>query len=169
MQIIKSLFKLVIFICPFVATAQSTYLPEGDKGYHFVDRLEIKQQTNTDLNFSTLKPYSRKYIVQQAEYLDSIRKQSANSLVVAETDHLKFTKLDAYNMNSFLMNNSEWVTGSKESFLSKKPFWGAFYKTKPNLLDIRSAWATSSSRAGRPSCCPSRLVTRIIRWDASVW
>jgi hypothetical protein len=136
MQIIKSIFKLVVFICPFAAKAQSTYLPQGDKGYHFVDRLEIKQQTNTDLNFSTLKPYNRKYIVQQAEYIDSLRKQSSNSLVVEQTDHLKFTKVDEYNMNSLLMNNSEWVTGSKESFLSKKPVWGAFYKTKPNLLEV---------------------------------
>ena len=136
MQIIKSIFKLVVFICPVVAVAQSTFLPQGDKGYHFTDRLEIKQQTNTDLNFSTLKPYNRKYIVQQAEYIDSIRKQLSSSLVVDATDHLKFSKVDEYDLNGLLMNNSEWVTGSKESFLSKKLIWGAFYKTKPNLLEV---------------------------------
>ncbi len=136
MQIIKSFFKLVVFICPFVATAQSVYLPQGDKGYHFIDRLEIKQQTNTDLNFSTLKPFNRRYIVKEAEYLDSIQKQSSSSLVETETNHLKFTKLDEYNMKSFLMNNSEWVTGSKESFLSRKLIFGSLYKTKPNLLEV---------------------------------
>jgi hypothetical protein len=63
MQIIKSFFKLLVFICPFTAMAQSTFLPEGDKGYNFMDRLEIKQGANTDINFSTLKPYSRQNIV----------------------------------------------------------------------------------------------------------
>lgn len=138
MQIIKSLIKLLVFICPLVATAQSTYLPEGDKGYHFVDLLEIKQQTNTGLNFSSIKPYNRRYIVQQAEFIDSIHKESGNFLVAASTNHLEFTKLDEYNMNSFLMNNREWVTGSKESFASKKPVLKSFYITKPNLLEVNT-------------------------------
>ncbi|MEO5890710.1 MAG: capsule assembly Wzi family protein [Ferruginibacter sp.] len=132
MQIIKTLFKLLVFICPFFAAAQSSYLPQGDKGYQFVERLEIKQQTNTDLNFSTLKPFNRKYIVQQAEFLDSAHKADMNS----GTDRLKLTKVDEYNMNSFLMNNTEWVTGSKESFASKKAILKSLYTTKTNLLEV---------------------------------
>ena len=139
MQIIKRFIKLLVFICPFAAAAQSTYLPEGDKGYHFVDRLEIKQQTNTDLNFSTLKPYNRKYIVRQAEFLDSARHGYSDSMGVdkyKEWTDLQFSSVDEYDMQSFLMNNSEWVTGSKEGFLSKKPFIGSLYKTKPNMLEV---------------------------------
>ena len=71
MQIIKSFIKLIVFVCPLGAAAQSTYLNQGAKEYHFIDRLEIKQQTNTDLNFSTLRPLNRKYIVKQATFLDS--------------------------------------------------------------------------------------------------
>ena len=138
MQIIKSFIKLLVFICPFVATAQSTYLPGGDKGYHFVDRLEIKYGTNTGINFSSTKPYNRKYIVQQAEFLDSLHKEAGNSLVVAETKPFKITGLDEYNMNSFLMNNTEWVTGSKESFASKKPVLKSLYITKPNLIEVNT-------------------------------
>ena len=41
MQIIKSLSKLLFFICPVFATAQSTYLNQGTKDIHFVDRLLI--------------------------------------------------------------------------------------------------------------------------------
>ena len=139
MQIIKSFIKLLVFICPFMVAAQSTYLPEGDKGYHFVDRLEIKQQTNTDLNFSTLKPYNRKYIVRQAEFLDSARLGYADSTGIdkyREWTDLELSAVDEYNLQGLLMNNSEWVTGSKEGFLSKKPVWGAFYKTRPNLLEV---------------------------------
>jgi hypothetical protein len=73
MQIIKSFFKLIVFILPISAFAQSTYLNQGAKEYHFIDRLEIKQQTNTDLNFSTLRPFNRKFIVREATFLDSAR------------------------------------------------------------------------------------------------
>ena len=138
MQIIKSLLKLLVFICPFMATAQSTYLPEGDKGYHFIDRMEIKQQVNTDINFSTIKPYNRKYIVQETEYFDSILRATADSQVDPKNIHPKLTPIDEYNKNSFYMNNSEWVTGSKESFLSKKPFLKSLYVTKTNMFEVNT-------------------------------
>ena len=71
MQIIKSVIILAVFFYPIIILAQTTYLPEGSKEYHFIDRMEIKQGTNTNLNFSTIKPYSRKAIVHEAEALDS--------------------------------------------------------------------------------------------------
>ena len=126
MQIIKSLSTLLIFICPFIVNAQTTYLPEGSKEYQLLDRLEIKLSKNTDLNFSTLKPYSRRAIVHEAEYIDSVNHINNNIL----------TSIDEYNLHALLMDNSEWVTGSKESFLSKKPIWKKFYVTKANLLEV---------------------------------
>src|SRR5918993_2556565 len=137
MQIIKSLLKLLVFICPFFAAAQSTYLPQGDKGYHFVDRLEIKAGTNTDINFSTLKPFSRRFIVRQAEYLDSIR-SATDSAGIANGGHPRLTTTDEYNLNSFLMNNTEWVSGSKESFTSRKPILKTFYKDRANMIQVNA-------------------------------
>jgi hypothetical protein len=138
MQIIKSLATLLTFICPFIVTAQTTYLPEGSKEYQFIDRLEIKQGHNTNINFSTLKPYSRRTIVQEAEFLDSARINYSNSLTDENNQWsgLNLTKVDEYNLHSILMNNSEWVTGSKESFLSKQPILKTFYITKPNLIEV---------------------------------
>lgn len=141
MRIIKSLIKLFVCICPVFSAAQSTYLNQGSKEQHFVDRLEIKQQTNTDLNFSTLKPLNRKYIVRQAEFLDSARLGYADSTGLdkyKEWTDLNLTPIDEYNLNSLLMNNSEWVTTPKESFLSKKPFLKNFYTTKPNFLEVNN-------------------------------
>ena len=139
MQIIKTFTKLLIFICPFAALGQSTFLPQGDKGYQFVDRLEIKQGINTDINFSTLKPYSRKTIVREVEFLDSARlgyMDSARNSKFQKWTSLSLTAVDEYNLHSFLMNNTEWVTGSKQIFLSKKMLLGSFYKTKSNLLEV---------------------------------
>lgn len=122
MQIIKSLAKILVFICPVFATAQSTYLPEGSKIYHFMDRMEIKHQTNTEYNFSSIKPYSRKSIVNQAEFINKTNPA--------------LSKVDAHNLQSIYMNNSEWYTGDKQSFLSKKPVLKHFYVTKSNLFEV---------------------------------
>jgi hypothetical protein len=141
MRIIKSLIKLFVCICPVFSAAQSTYLTQGAKEQHFVDRLEIKQQTNTNLNFSTLKPLNRKYIVRQAEFLDSARMGYADSTGVdkyKEWTDLNLTPVDEYNLQSLLMNNSEWASAPKEGFLSKKPFLKNFYTTKPNFLEVNN-------------------------------
>jgi len=142
MQFIKSLFKLSFFIFPSFATAQSTFLTPGSKDVHFVDRMEIKQQRNTDLNFSSVRPFNRKYIVEQVEFIDSARLGYIDTLThrdkYVEWNSQGLTDLDEYNLTSFLMNNSEWVTGSKKDFLSKRPVLKTFYKTKPNFLEVKT-------------------------------
>jgi hypothetical protein len=138
MQIIKSLFTFLLFIYPLLIKAQTTYLPEGSKEYNFIDRLEIKEGHFYNLNYSTLKPFSRRSIVQEAEFLDSSRLGYSNSLTGDDNqwEGLNLTKVDEYNLHGILMDNSEWVTGSKESFLSKNPVLKAFYVTKPNLIEV---------------------------------
>ncbi len=142
MQFIKSLFKLLFFICPAFATAQSTFLTPGSKDVHFVDRMEIKQQRNTDLNFSSVRPFNRKYIVEQVEFIDSARLGYIDTVTqkdkYVEWNSQDLTDLDEYNLTRFLMNNSEWVTGPKKDFLSKRPFLKTFYKTKPNFLEVKT-------------------------------
>ena len=131
MQIIKTFIKLIVFVLPVTASAQSTYITEGSKEEHFIDRLEIKQQKNTDLNFSSLKPFNRKYIVQEAEFIDSVHKANSNAST-------KLSKIDEYNMRSLFMNNSEWVTGPRDDFKSKLPWFKTFYTTKPNFFEVNT-------------------------------
>ena len=76
MQIIKRItFIVLLFSCQNLF-AQTTFLPEGSKEYQLIDRLEIKYGKNTDLIFSTLKPYSRRSLVQQAEWIEKAAKQA---------------------------------------------------------------------------------------------
>ncbi len=134
MQIIKSLLKLVIFICPAVAAAQTTYLQQGDKAYQLLERLEIKAKTNASLNFSNMKYFSRKAMVQEAEAIDS-----ANKTLLPETKSAqKLTKIDEYNLNSFYMNNMEWYKGSQDAFTSKMPVLKTFYKSKANFFEVNT-------------------------------
>ena len=139
MQIIKTLLKLIVFVCPLTAAAQSTYLYQGAKESRFIERMEIKQQKNTSLNFSSVKPFNRKAIVQEAEFLDSARMGYADSTGMdmhREWTDLNLTNVDEYNLRSLLMNNSEWVTTPREDFKSKHPVWGTFYKTQANLFEV---------------------------------
>ena len=141
MQIIKSFIKLFVFIFPVTVAAQSSYVNQGSKEYHFIDRLEIKQQRNTDLNFSTLKPFNRKYIIQQAEFLDSARmgyQDSSGNDKLKEWTSLNLTSVDEYNMRSLLMNNTEWVTVPHDDFTSKVPWFKTFYKTKTNFFEVNN-------------------------------
>jgi hypothetical protein len=141
MQIIKSFIKILVFVLPISASAQSTYLYQGAKEYHFIERLEIKQKSNTDLNFSTLKPYNRKFIVRETEFLDSARmgyKDTAGVDKFKEWSDLDLTPIDEYNLHSLLMNNTEWVTTPKDDYLSKKPLFNTLYKTKVNMLEVKT-------------------------------
>ena len=142
MQIIKTFLNLALFVCPIFVSAQSTYLEQGSPDAHFVDRLEIKQQTNTDLNFSTLRPFNRRAIVRQTEFVDSARLGYSDSTSgvdkYKEWTDLDLSEVDEYNIRHFLANNSEWVTVPRADFISKKPFLGAFYKTKANFLEYNT-------------------------------
>ncbi|HEY4155723.1 MAG TPA: hypothetical protein VGM24_09845, partial [Puia sp.] len=130
-QFIKTVARHVIFLMlPALGFAQSTFLPEGSKYDHFLDRLGILLQSNPDLNVFTPKPLSRKVAVGVAEMADSIEQASAAD----ERHRLSNTDLD--NLHSLLMNNSEWATGSKAGFESKHPLWNTIYKTKANFLEV---------------------------------
>lgn len=126
MRIFTGLAFAIAFCIPIHTFCQATYLPEGNKAYPLLNRLELKQGKNSDLNFSTIKPYSRRYVVQAAEQADSL----------SRSGDLSLSEVDKYNIHSLLMNSAEWVTANKESFQSKNPILKTFYTTQPNLLEV---------------------------------
>lgn len=128
MSVSKVLLLFAILFVSCSLGAQTTFIPKGDKAYDLLSRLEIKQGKNTDLNFSTVKPFSRERVIPSIEYLDSLMAY----------DDYGLTKVDRYNLHALLMNNSEWVQGDISSFESERPIWGTFYKTKPNLLEVNT-------------------------------
>lgn len=123
--IIKTIAGLSLLVLPFITIAQSTYLPQGSKHQPLLDRLEILLQKNNDLNLSTVKPLGRRIAARIGMHaLDSLGAGNRLSAV------------DQYNIQSLLMNNSEWVTSDKSSFTSKKSIWNTFYKTKANFIEV---------------------------------
>ncbi len=130
MQIIKSLRTLVFLLLPLAAFCQSSYLPLGTKDYKLLDRLEIKTG-NVNLNYSTIKPYNRRLVTKEVEEIDSM-------YAAGDSASFYLTEIDKYNIQSLLMNNSEW-SKPRESYNSKKPILNSFYKTKGNLYEVNTS------------------------------
>ncbi len=132
-QFRKTIVRLcIIFFLPTAGFAQSTFLPQGSKSEHFLDRMEILLQTNPELNISTAKPISRKLAVDIAQLSDSLHHFYPYDYFY------RLSAIDQYNLHDLLMNNIEWVNGQKESFNSKKPFLDAFYKHKANFYEVNT-------------------------------
>ncbi|MET0466564.1 MAG: hypothetical protein ABW007_25625 [Chitinophagaceae bacterium] len=125
MQFIKTLVRLLVFLCPFVAAAQSTYLPQGDKQTMLLERLEIKAQSDSVLNFSKIKPFNRgKYVINGVKsYLE---KNGEDQL----------SGIDMHNLRSIYMNNTEWLTDEERAlYASKKPIWKKLYTSPANFFE----------------------------------
>jgi len=109
---LKGLIGFFFFTSLFFSltvNSQSTYLPFGDKQYILLDRLEIKAQKDSTLNFSKIKPFNRKYVIAGVN-----RFTNDNSL----------SKVDAYNLRSLYLNNIEYLTPEQRlQYASKKPIW----------------------------------------------
>ena len=111
--------------------AQTTYLPLWSKEGWLLERMEIKAQSNIDLNLSTVKPYMRKAYVAVA---DSFR-----MLAEAGQNPADFSKVDLYNLNRFQANSSEYSKYSTESFpewKTKKPLGKGFMETRGNVIEV---------------------------------
>ncbi|MCG2616451.1 capsule assembly Wzi family protein [Terrimonas sp. NA20] len=125
MQFIKTLVRLLVFLCPFVAAAQSTYLPQGDKQTVLLERLEIKAQSDSVLNFSKIKPFNRgKYVMNGVKsYLEKNGEE-------------QLSNIDLHNLRSIYMNNTEWLTDEERAlYASKKPIWKKLYASPANFFE----------------------------------
>ena len=124
MQFIKTALRLLFFIAPVSVIAQSSYFQQGSKENILLERLEIKAQKDTVLNFSFIKPFNRKWWIQAIERLEE------------DVEPLKLSRVDKYNMERSKMNNLEFVSGDKSAFASKKSLWNTFYKTPANFIEV---------------------------------
>ena len=132
-QFIKTIFRFsIILLFPIFGIAQSTFLPQGSKSEHFLDRMEILLQTNPELNISTAKPMSRKLASDIAQLSDSLNHHYPYDYFY------RLSKIDQYDLQDLLMNNIEWANGDKNRFNSKKPLFGSIYQHKANFYEVNA-------------------------------
>jgi hypothetical protein len=124
LQYTKTLTALLTALFPLVVMSQSGYLQQGSKENILLERLEIKAQKDTVLNFSFIKPFNRKWWTRRLEAIQS------------DSIPVNLTPIDEYNIERALMNNMEWVTRNKENLQSKKSVWNTFYKTPATMIEV---------------------------------
>jgi hypothetical protein len=120
-KIILSVLVLVSSVC----FGQTTFLPNGDKQEILLNRLEIKSQRDSVLNFSKTKPFNREM------YVNAVRKYLS-----VDSANVHLTSVDKYDIESLLKNNLEWLPAEEqEKYRSKKSVWNTFYKYPAGLYE----------------------------------
>jgi len=146
MQFKKTILRLLLILFPLASIAQTTYLPQGDKSNILLERLEIKAQNDSVLNFSKTKYFNRsKYAINGVRsYWRQFGQDSSTSAEMHADDKLarrfkltRLSKVDAYNLQRLYLNNTEWLTAEeREQYKSRKPFLKNFYTTPANLYEV---------------------------------
>ncbi len=124
MQFKKTLVRLLVILFPLASSAQTTYLPQGDKANILMERLEIKSRSDSFFNFSKTKPYTRQHVMNAVQHYAALNAKS-------------LSKVDAYNIQRLYLNNLEYLPeAERQKYNSKKPIWKSFYKTPANLYEV---------------------------------
>jgi hypothetical protein len=114
---------LAFLLLPFGLCAQTTYLPKDAKENILIERLEIKAQRDTVLNFSKTRPYSRAQMIP----------------VIAGWDTSTLSRVDRYNYYTTLASNMEWIPEEHASdFQSRRPILKHFYKTPASFYQVQT-------------------------------
>ena len=136
-----AVFSFIFFLAfSFTSNSQTTYLPRGAEENIVIERIEIKAQKDSVLNFSKTRPYSRKQIIPVLEkYYNAGERVNAVGEIPFVKDRTPYhvgsslSRVDLFNAERALINNPEW---SQQNFQSKKPFWKSFYKTPGTLYEV---------------------------------
>jgi hypothetical protein len=143
MQFKQTTVQLFFLLVSFSAFSQTTYFPEGARENILLERLEIKAQKDSVLNFSKIKPFSRKHYIPQIRIYRTAGKFENSTADISAASGLDaemiervgsgFTKVDLFNSDQALMKSNEWTT---LQFKSKRTFLKKFYRTPANLYEV---------------------------------
>src|SRR5205085_4322055 len=97
----QTLVRLFFLLFPFTAFSQATtYLPQDARETILLERLEIKAGTDSILNFSKIKPFSRKQFIPVIEkwYTRSVFLNSAGEIPPTLDSNQQKTDRIAYSL-----------------------------------------------------------------------
>ena len=129
MKSIRFLFAIALIALTATVFAQSDYIPLGSKEYALIDRLQIKLRKDSVLNFSDIRPYSRKVVTERLEYINKL----------ADEGKISLSSVDKYNLEMSLKENFEYRNGfdSKDSTLRFKDVFTKTAMTNPAYIGAK--------------------------------
>ncbi len=129
MKSIRFLFAIALIALSATVFAQSDYIPLGSKEYAVIDRLQIKLRKDSVLNFSDIRPYSRKVVTERLEYINQLANEGKISL----------SSVDKYNIEMCLKENFEYRKGYdlKDSSLRFRDVFTKTALTQPAYIGVK--------------------------------
>ncbi len=136
----QTLYLFLLGYLPYLADAQSPFIPLNADYYHLIDRFEIRQGTWANGFHSSTKPYNRQSVI---ELTDSI---------IANPDYAT-SATDRFNINYLRDDSWEWVTptpadttGMATGFYypppqpgdSREPLFGIFFQKKADAYSVQT-------------------------------
>ena len=118
-------FCFLLFFFPVLGIAQFTFMNLGVRENHFMDRIELMNNKTSGFNFSTTKPYNRKYTIDQVQTINPEKKWMDNNI-------------DKYNIQKYYSNNSEFIDSADEYFKSRRPLFKSFYISQSNFFEVKT-------------------------------
>lgn len=141
MQFKQTLVRLFFLLFPFAAFPQTTYLPQDARENVLLERLEIKAQKDSILNFSKNRPFSRRQFFPRVDKYEAL----LSGILITGKDTIRITgerdisfrelKVDLYNLQLALIKNNEWTN---QQFSSKKTFLRTFYRSPANFYEVNT-------------------------------
>jgi len=119
----RVLYLILLSLIQIKSFSQTTYLPEGSREHILLERLEILSQKDSILNFSKIKPFSRKQYIPVIEAYGKRENNQSPSL----------SKVDLASISSALAKSNEWTDVQQSS---RKAFLKRFYLTPANLYEV---------------------------------
>ncbi|MFP5041764.1 hypothetical protein [Parasediminibacterium sp. JCM 36343] len=129
MKFARLLPLLAFLLLATVGFSQSDYIMLGSRQYDIIDRLQIELRTDSILNFSDVRPYSRKVITERFEYINQL----------AAEGKITISKADKYNIDLLLKDNFEYTKGFdlKDSILSLQDVFSKPVLTHPPYIGAK--------------------------------
>jgi hypothetical protein len=122
---LKKILFLTLILClsnVYFSKSQSVFAPLNEDYYHLIDRYEIKRGKFSEGFHTSIKPYTRKGIVQ---LVDSV--WADNSIFLSSQDK--------FNLEYLQNDNWEWAKPDTVG-KSRKPLWNTFYFRKADAYGI---------------------------------
>lgn len=113
----KQLISYALFLMPFLAAAQGTYIPIGSDVNHYLERLEIKTGLVKGFHTSN-KPYDRKMSVDYLNGMDSLSDMDADDLTKMDKENISYIYKDNFEFDD---EHTEMTENPRLKFLWKHP------------------------------------------------
>jgi hypothetical protein len=123
-------FILSICFCFLVSVnvkAQADFVELGSQQYDLLERLEIKLQSDSVLNFSAIKPYDRQTVAKRLAYIN----------MLSNTGKISLSAVDKHNLSLAIKDNFDWKENLSDTSLRFANLFKKVHANNPFYFGVK--------------------------------